>query len=230
MSEHADLASTPGPIEKYRLIWRVRRRFNFGWGVSVAGQSLSECLSCGGKWRTVVSMATSEPGFMLLDEHCQPIAFNPAAVQILAFPTKPDQIKQANIFLKDKIGSSLLNRQAKRGLEFVREFRSGGRLYACRAFRLDCNGPVRPGLAVALLLERHTSGSDALSELTRQFNLTEREAEIVSLLLAGLTSKEIACRMNISSNTVKAFLHLVMLKMGVSTRSGIIGKIVGPLP
>ena len=33
--------------------------------------------------------------------------------------------------------------------------------------------------------------------------------------------------MNISPNTVKAFVHLVMVKMSVSTRSGIIGKMVG---
>jgi len=34
--------------------------------------------------------------------------------------------------------------------------------------------------------------------------------------------------MGISPNTVKAFIRLVMVKMKVSTRSGIIGKIVGP--
>jgi hypothetical protein len=33
--------------------------------------------------------------------------------------------------------------------------------------------------------------------------------------------------MSISPNTVKAFIRLVMVKMNVSTRSGIIGKIVG---
>jgi DNA-binding CsgD family transcriptional regulator len=33
--------------------------------------------------------------------------------------------------------------------------------------------------------------------------------------------------MKISPNTVKAFIRLVMVKMSVSTRSGIIGKIVG---
>jgi DNA-binding CsgD family transcriptional regulator len=46
-------------------------------------------------------------------------------------------------------------------------------------------------------------------------------------LLEGLTSKEIADRMGISPNTVKAFIRLVMVKMNVSTRSGIIGRIVG---
>jgi DNA-binding CsgD family transcriptional regulator len=52
--------------------------------------------------------------------------------------------------------------------------------------------------------------------------------EVVALLVEGLTSKEIANRMKISSNTVKAFLRLVMVKMGVSTRSGVVGKIIGP--
>jgi DNA-binding CsgD family transcriptional regulator len=166
---------------------------------------------------------------MLLDEQFQLVAFNPAAIQILAFPTRPDQIKQVNIFLKEKIHSDLLTDEGKLTKEFVREYRSGERRYVCRAFRLANNGSPKPGFAVAVLLERRTSGADALSDLTRQFELTEREIETVSLLLEGLTSKEIANRMRISPNTVKAFLHLVMLKMGVTTRSGIIGKIVGPL-
>jgi DNA-binding CsgD family transcriptional regulator len=41
----------------------------------------------------------------------------------------------------------------------------------------------------------------------------------------GLTSKELATRMNISPNTVKAFLRLIMIKMGVTTRAGIVGKL-----
>jgi hypothetical protein len=49
----------------------------------------------------------------------------------------------------------------------------------------------------------------------------------VEFLLQGLTSKEIATRMQISPNTVKAFVRLVMVKMKVSTRSGITGKVVG---
>jgi DNA-binding CsgD family transcriptional regulator len=177
---------------------------------------------------TTVSIALAEPGFVLLDEHLHPIAFNPAAIEILAFPTKPDRIEHANIFLKDKIRSSLLNRQGKQASEFVREYRSGGRRYICRSFRLDCNLSAKSRVSLALLLERHTSGTEALSELTQQFELTERESEIVTLLMEGLTSKEIAIRMQISPNTVKAFLRLVMLKMDVTTRSGIVGRIIGP--
>ena len=59
-----------------------------------------------------------------------------------------------------------------------------------------------------------------------RFQLTDREIEAVQHLADGLTSKEIAQRMNISPNTVKVFLRLVMLKMGVTTRSGVIGKLM----
>jgi DNA-binding CsgD family transcriptional regulator len=55
--------------------------------------------------------------------------------------------------------------------------------------------------------------------------LTPREREALILLTEGLTSKEIAQRMNISAHTVKGFVHLIMLKLGVTTRSGIVGKI-----
>ena len=65
------------------------------------------------------------------------------------------------------------------------------------------------------------------SEISAQFGLTQREGEAVEFLLQGLTSKEIATRMQISPNTVKAFLRLVMVKMKVSTRSGIAGKFAG---
>jgi DNA-binding CsgD family transcriptional regulator len=82
---------------------------------------------------------------------------------------------------------------------------------------------------VALLLERNTTSSLVLEEIAKQFDLTQRERETVELLLQGLTSKEIASRMAISPNTVKAFLRLVMVKMGVSTRSGIVGRIAGSM-
>jgi len=49
--------------------------------------------------------------------------------------------------------------------------------------------------------------------------------EALEYLIQGLTSKEIAERMHISVNTVKAFLRLIMVKMGVTTRSGIVGML-----
>jgi len=58
-----------------------------------------------------------------------------------------------------------------------------------------------------------------------QFRLSQRERETMELLVRGFTSKEIAHRMRISPNTVKAFLRLIMVKMNVTTRSGLVARV-----
>jgi DNA-binding CsgD family transcriptional regulator len=173
-----------------------------------------------------MTIGISEPGFLILDSKLNPIACNHQAITILTFPNLAEQVKRVSVFLADKIRFSLVNRQSRDSLEFVKEFRSGNRRYNCRVFHLDSTDK---GSLVVLILERYSSRSAALSQLSQEFDLTVREQETVQLLLQGLTSKEIAARMDISPNTVKAFLRLVMVKMGVSTRSGIVGRIVGPL-
>jgi DNA-binding NarL/FixJ family response regulator len=78
---------------------------------------------------------------------------------------------------------------------------------------------------MVVILERVANEAMMIGDISQLFGLTSREQQTVKFLLEGLTSKEIAERMQISP--VKAFIRLVMVKMNVSTRSGIIGKIVG---
>ena len=172
-----------------------------------------------------MSVVASNNGFLLLDAGLNPIAWNDPALQILCFPIEVDQIKQTHNFLADRVHTALLDHKQDRRA-FVKEFKSGKRRYTCKTFRLDRNGhyPAHPGFAV--LLERDAAASTRLTEICEQFDLTQRERETVGFLLQGITNKEIAIRMKISPNTVKAFLRLVMVKMNVSTRSGIAGKIV----
>ena len=169
----------------------------------------------------------SQPGFLLIDKSLSTVASNDEAIQILTYPNLPERIKRIDIFLADKIRASLVSRQSSNGLDFVKEFKSGQRRYFCRSFLVDSNGKGIP-LTAALLLERCSSGTMALAQIGQDFELTQREKETVEFLIQGLTSKEIAARMEISPNTVKAFLRIVMVKMGVSTRSGILGKVIGP--
>jgi DNA-binding CsgD family transcriptional regulator len=62
--------------------------------------------------------------------------------------------------------------------------------------------------------------------IAKQFSFSPRERQAVEWLLQGLSSKEIADRMEISSHTVNSFIRTIMIKMGVSNRSGILGKII----
>ena len=82
---------------------------------------------------------------------------------------------------------------------------------------------------IALLFERQPSTTASLKrQIWKEFELTERQGQTVELLLLGMTTKEIAQSMNISSNTVKTYLRLIMAKMRVTTRAGIVGKILAP--
>jgi DNA-binding CsgD family transcriptional regulator len=162
-------------------------------------------------------------GLVIVDASLNVVAANGHAVQILAFPVGSEKARRPNL-LREKIGS-LIPRNSQKESVNVREFRSGRRTYLCRSFVLDTNGSSSP--AHVLLLERRASNNTALSEAHERFGLTPREQETIQLLMEGLTSKEIAERMKISPSTVKAFLRLVMVKMSVSTRSGIVGKVLG---
>jgi DNA-binding CsgD family transcriptional regulator len=175
-------------------------------------------------------MAPSDSGFLLLDAELKLIASNDPALRILCYPSDPSRIKQPKILLGDRVRTTLLDHGHRDRRVFVREVRSGKRNYICKTFQLSWEGQTSPQPAFAVLLERGTAGSLTSAELSERFALTQRECETVEYLLQGFTSKEIAARMNISPNTVKAFLRLVMVKMKVSTRSGIAGKITGSRP
>jgi DNA-binding NarL/FixJ family response regulator len=49
---------------------------------------------------------------------------------------------------------------------------------------------------------------------------------VFNWLCLGLTDKQIADKMDISPNTVKCFVRLIMIKMGVGTRTGVMAKIL----
>jgi len=178
----------------------------------------------------VVSMAPSDNGFLLLDAGLNLIAANDPALQVLCFPSTADRIKQPTVFVADRIRATLVDHRHPDGPAFVKEFQSGKRRYICKSFQVDCNGYYSVQPAFVVLLERGTAASTGLTEISEQFDLTQRESETVEFLLQGFASKEIATRMKISPNTVKAFLRLVMVKMKVSTRSGIAGRIAGARP
>jgi DNA-binding NarL/FixJ family response regulator len=74
-----------------------------------------------------------------------------------------------------------------------------------------------------------------LIEETRQIHqsqselgtLTEREREVLDLLAQGLTNKEVAERLVITTNTVKRHLKAIFEKLNVHTRSAATAKVAG---
>jgi DNA-binding CsgD family transcriptional regulator len=183
-----------------------------------------------------VQTAPARPGLIIVDESLSVVGSNNEALQILTFPEQPERIQHLDLWLSRKIRSIFVERRPP--FRVMEDFRSAKRTYRCRTFPLGFtlphqngsrahNGSSHSAEMLIVMLERRNSEALTIAELSDRFGLTTREQETVKFLFEGLTSKEIAERMQISPNTVKAFIRLVMVKMNVSTRSGIIGKIVG---
>jgi DNA-binding CsgD family transcriptional regulator len=174
--------------------------------------------------------AQSAVGFLLLDVALHPVSFNTEAINVLGYPDKLANVRRLDLLLAERIRLHLRHPGPPGESHLVTEFQSGRRRYLCRAFPVHALGKNPSRASIAVLLERRSSGMIPVSAACQQFSLTRRERESLEYLLQGLSTKEIANRMTVSANTVKAFLRLIMVKMGVSSRSGIVAKILATNP
>ncbi len=170
------------------------------------------------------SVAHTHPsrlGFLLVDALLKPIYVNAEAIQVLTYPQPLPEIAALDRYLSEMIRLLLPEDQPLPPAGFM----SGRRQYLCRVLPVNSRSEV-PSHATAVLLERSAQKFIDVAQAAEEFRLSCRELETVTHLLQGLTSKEIARRMDISPYTVKTYVRLVMIKMGVSTRSGVVGKLV----
>ena len=171
-----------------------------------------------------VRAAEVAAGFLLTNLSFKALYANPAAVRILSYP---DDAPIGSACLQQRVNAIFRGGGDASDLMLPpRTFLSGKREYTCRSFLLDFVDCESEEPAIGLLLERRRRNPTELGETKTRFHLSPREIETVQHLVFGLTTKEIAQRMNVSPNTVKQYIRFVMTKMGVTTRSGIIGKIL----
>ncbi|MGP8243518.1 MAG: helix-turn-helix transcriptional regulator [Bryobacteraceae bacterium] len=164
-------------------------------------------------------------GIVIVDSSFRPIALDRRAEAILDDVDAHSGGSDGGSGLPPKI-VNLLSGRSHRELEATHlRVSAGDHEYSCRTFvlRPRAEGAIQPMLA--LYLKRDLSMADAMRRVGADYHLTDRELEALIGVAMGLTSKELAARMNISPNTVKAFLRLIMIKMGVTTRAGIVGKL-----
>jgi two-component system nitrate/nitrite response regulator NarL len=65
---------------------------------------------------------------------------------------------------------------------------------------------------------RRTTPQSRVSDASRDFGLTSREVQVIALIVAGYTNKDLARQLGISEHTVKHHLTNVFDKLGVSNR------------
>jgi DNA-binding CsgD family transcriptional regulator len=175
---------------------------------------------------TLGGVATSSEGFVLLNSYLKPVFINQLAVDILSYPQKLDTRSQEG-FLTTRIRSLFFAAESANVPGSVITFPSGRRIYEGRAYCVNALAKGDTQVSIAILLQRRSSKVAALNTVSERFNLTTREQQVLQYISHGLTTKEIAVGLEISPNTVKNFVRMIMVKMGVSTRSGIVGKAFG---
>lgn len=169
----------------------------------------------------------SAEAFLLFDPSLNPVFVSRPAVEVLLYPHKVELQINLDTTLSGEIRGKLLWAKFSGSPGLVDRLQSGKRLYQCRAVRVNGIGGSDSPSSIAVFLERGTSRAIPLAQVAENFKLTSREQDVLQYLSeGGLTTKEIAARIRISPNTVKSFLRSIMLKMGVTTRSGIVGKAI----
>jgi DNA-binding CsgD family transcriptional regulator len=111
---------------------------------------------------------------------------------------------------------------------FIDLYESGRRKYGVRGVILwehSLNAPTQ-GNHYLFLFERIVPESVNLRPIARAWGLCPREEEIVRLLISDRTNKEIAHHLNLSLNTVKGYLKLLMRKLGVGSRTGVLARLL----
>lgn len=84
-------------------------------------------------------------------------------------------------------------------------------------------GPISPGIAHKILQlvqnNEMTMAAKTAVEAKNFFDLTQREKEILQLLIEGLLYKEIGAKLNISANTAKKHVMNIYTKLHVNSRA-----------
>lgn len=167
-------------------------------------------------------VSSSSTGLILLHRHGECAYINSAAQAILCFPNLVAGDTESRQTVREQIRSRVL---PLCGNSPPGTLVSGRRSYVCRTVVLEARTNDPKAATTVVVLQRVSRRNENLRKVCEQYKLTPREREVVILLSEGLTSKEIAQRMDISAHTVKGFVHLIMIKLGVTTRSGIVGKL-----
>lgn len=173
--------------------------------------------------KTKQGVLAADAGLILLDASLNLVGFDRGASVILnvahAIP---------GLWPPKELSDWVRNRDANGSLRRL-QMRIGSHLYICRPYYLESLNGHLPKPLIGCHLERSSAQQDAISRMASEHGLTEREQEALRGIALGLSTKEIADRMSISPNTVKAFLRLIMIKIGVESRAAIVAKLFSRL-
>jgi DNA-binding CsgD family transcriptional regulator len=175
-----------------------------------------------------IQLVTDSPdmGVIIVDVSLRVLALDRGAAAILNFYGGPGHRREVTHSLPKELLAFLCNAKPEDLASLKGRIHIGTTEYVCSAYFVEPhNGSwCQPGLAIHL--ERAALANDGVFFIATRYHLTGREEEVLRGISIGLATKDLAKKLNISPNTVKAFLRLIMMKMAVTTRAEIFAKIL----
>jgi DNA-binding CsgD family transcriptional regulator len=99
--------------------------------------------------------------------------------------------------------------------------------FCMRLFRMhkaiDDNDDIYAALVESI--SKPQTGELDMSKVKGLFRLTKREADVVDALMSGDTDKQIAQKLAVSVETVRAYLKSIRAKLGVQTRTAVVSAV-----
>lgn len=87
---------------------------------------------------------------------------------------------------------------------------------------LMLDGEIIGSFGISFLRNKHNRSATTLSVIKAQYQLTERELEVIQLFVRGKTAKEIAILLQISNRTVETHIKNIKVKTHCKKRSMLI--------
>ncbi len=162
----------------------------------------------------------AQAGIVVMDLSLKPVAMDRGAAAILNGTGR-----ESEFHLPPEVAQFLRGRKPDELALARTQFTLGAQKYSCRAYVAEPERDSAGRPLVVLHLQKEISPGEAMCEVAANYHLTYREQQALRGISMGLTSKELAERMNISPNTVKAFLRLIKVKMGAATRAAMVAKL-----
>lgn len=173
--------------------------------------------------------ARGNSGLLLLNSALQPIGCDLGALAILQPISQSSNQRSSTLpvlptDLLDEIRARRNENSSNAGIIHTPVW---GVDYICRYFAMQSRSPGLSPWFMALFFEKERRlGTDPIMQLVEQYHLTDREEEVLRGIALGLATKDVAKRMKISPNTVKSFVRLIMVKLGVTSRAAIMVKLL----
>jgi DNA-binding CsgD family transcriptional regulator len=165
------------------------------------------------------------PGVVILDEQLRPASLTPAAriwIQATPPPTSLEDDGMVPLAMIALAGRAVAGRGGPELPARVRFRTPAGRWAVLDGAVLDGSDAGRVAITI-----RAASPEETVDLHSRAHGLTVRERQLVSLVLTGLSTRQLADELSISSYTVKDHLKAVFDKVGVRSRRELVAGILG---